>query len=171
MKVKLESVNEKNKCALRNLVKMYCYEWSQYNGIDIDENGDFAFERDIDKFFTAEGNYAYLIRADEKIAGFVLVDTDIDCYKDSEHAISEFFVLYKYRRSGVGTQAAKETFERHKGRWEIKMHPKNGASIEFWKRVVADTAKGGTYAIREGFAEARYHDGSLGTFIGFETAE
>jgi predicted acetyltransferase len=171
MKVTLESASNKNKRALRSLVKMYCYEWSQYNGIDIDENGDFAFERDVDKFFTADEHYAYLIRADGKIAGFVLVDTDIDYYKDSDHAISEFFVLYKYRRSGVGKQAAKEAFERHKGGWEIKMHPKNGVSIEFWKRVVAETAKGGTYAMKEGCEEARYHDGALGTFIGFETAE
>lgn len=171
MNVKLRSVEESKKPVLRNLVKMYCYEWSQYNGIDIDQNGDYAFEHDLDRFFINENHYAYFICFEDNIVGFVLVDTDIDYYKESNYAVSEFFVLNKYRNLGIGKQAAIEVFKRHKGKWEIKMHPKNGGSIEFWKRVVVEIAKDRNFKIEVGCKEAKYVDGSLGTVIGFEMTD
>ena len=171
MNIKLASVEERKRIVLRNLVKMYCYEWSQYNGIDIDQNGDYAFEHDLDRFFIKDKHHAYFIMVKENIVGFVLVDTDIDYYKESDYAISEFFVLNKYRKLGIGKQAAIEVFKQHRGKWEIKMHPKNKGSIEFWKRVVEEISKDRKYDIKEECKEAKYNDGSLGTFIGFETAD
>ncbi len=108
---------------------------------------------------------------EERIVGFVLVDTDIDFYKESNYAISEFFILNKYRKLGIGKEAAEKVFNRHKGKWEIKMHPKNIGSIAFWKKVVEEMSKGKKYEIEEGCKESKYGDGSLGTVIGFETID
>ena len=171
LNIMLALVTESKKSVLRNLIKIYCYEWSQYNGIDIDQNGDYAFEHDLDRFFINDNHYAYFIMYKDNIIGFVLVDTDIDYYKESNYAISEFFVLNKYRKLGIGKQAAIEIFKRHKGKWEIKMHPKNKGSIKFWKIVVEEVSKNRKYKIEEGCKEAKYNDGSLGTVIGFETAD
>jgi len=154
------------KQTLINLVKMYCYEWSQYNGIDLDSNGEYAFERDIDRFFTKERHFPFFIKVDEKLAGFVLVDDDFDLDKNSDYAISEFFVMHKYRREGVGKQAAREIFIRFPGRWEIKMHPQNTISIKFWKSVVGELTNN-NYSFIESCEQARYMDGSLGTIIQF----
>ena len=171
MNVTLSLITENKKSVLRNLVKMYCYEWSQYNKIDIDRYGDYAFEHDLDRFFVKEKHYAYLVMINDNIVGFILIDTDIEYYKESDYAISEFFILYKYRREGIGKRAALEVFKQHKGKWEIKMHPQNRGSIEFWKKVVAESAKNGDYKIKEECKEAKYQDGSLGIIIGFETTE
>lgn len=166
MNVDLDLVSAGKKQALKNLVKMYCYEWSQYNGIDIDQNGEFAFERDLDRFFSRERHFPYFVLLDGRIAGFVLIDDDFDYHKDSDYAISEFFILHKYRRMGIGKRAAVEAIKRHPGKWEIKMHPKNKGSIVFWK-AVAEEIVGGDYAIAAECGEARYCDGSLGTIMGF----
>ncbi len=166
MNVDLELVLPEKKQALKNLVKMYCYEWSQYNGIDIDQNGEYAFERDLDRFFSRERHFPYFTLLDGKIAGFVLVDDDFDVFTDSDHAISEFFILHKYRRMGIGKRAAIEAITRHPGKWEIKMHPRNKGSIGFW-RAVAEAIVGDDYAIVAECEKARYFDGSLGTVLGF----
>lgn len=164
MELALVTCEQKN--ILKNLIKMYCYEWSQYNGIDINEFGEYAFEHDIDRYFTEADNYPYFIRNGGKLAGFVLIDTDFDYDKNSDHAVSEFFVLYKYRKMGIGRSAATETFNKHKGKWEIKMHPMNKTSIDFWTDVVGK-ATNGKYHIIKNCEQAKYSDGNLGTIIVF----
>lgn len=171
MIVRITLISEDRKQVLRNLVKMYCYEWSQYNGIDVDQNGDYAFEHELGRFFEKYKHYPYLVEIEGKPAGFVLVDTDICHYRESEYAISEAFILHKYRKTGVGKQAVTEIFKRHRGKWEIKMHPKNMGAMDFWKNVVTVAAKEGKYKIQEECKDARYDDGTFGTVIGFETAD
>lgn len=153
---------------LLNLVKMYCYEWSQYNGIDIDDKGEYAFEHDLDRFFTRKDHFPFLVRHGGKLAGFVLIDDDFDYDKGSDHAISEFFIMHKYRRMGIGSRAADEVFRRFPGKWEIKMHPGNKASVEFWTSVV-NRATNGDYLLVEGCEKARYADGKAGTILSFST--
>lgn len=164
MDLSMVTIGEKD--ILRNLVKMYCYEWSQYNGIDIDDNGEYAFENDLDRFFTREKHFPFFVRHEGKLAGFVLIDNDFDYDKGSDYAISEFFVMHKYRRMGIGSQAADEVFGRFPGKWEIKMHPANKISVEFWKSV-ADRATDGDYLLIEGCEKAKYADGEFGTIISF----
>jgi len=67
---------------------------------------------------------------------------------------------------GIGKRAAIEAITRHPGKWEIKMHPKNKGSIEFWRAVV-EALVGDDYAIVAECGKARYFDGSLGTVLGF----
>lgn len=153
---------------LRNLVKLYCHEWSQYNGIDMDDKGEYAFEKRLDVFWNKARHFAFYIKAEGKLAGFALLDDDFDYVEDGDHAMSEFFVLHKYRRDGIGSAAAKEIFRMFPGKWEIKMHPRNLASIRFWRNVVGEISPGG-YTFIEQCEKARYGDGNLGSIIEFES--
>lgn len=168
MIVDVSAVGPEAQTPLVNMVKLYCHEWSAYNGIDMDERGEFEFERQVPKFFGKERHYAFFIRVEGRLAGFALVDDDFDFAADADHAVSEFFVLNKYRRLGVGGIAAKEVFRRLPGKWEIKTHPANTASIAFWESVVRETA-GSSYRKIEACGAARYADGSLGTIFTFAT--
>jgi len=158
------------KATLLNLVKMYCYEWSQYNKLGVDAKGEYAFERHIPKFWEKPRHHPYLVRADGELAGFVLVDDDFDLYPDYDHAMSEFFVMHKFRRAGAGRRAAHAVFRLLPGRWEIKTHPANTTSIKFWKSVVGEYAKG-DYVEVVGCPKAAYADGSLGTVISFKAPD
>jgi predicted acetyltransferase len=152
---------------LKNLVKLYCHEWSQYNGIDMDDSGEYAFEKRLDVFWNKARHFAFYIKAEGKLAGFALLDDDFDFVEDGDYAMSEFFVVQKYRRGGIGNAAAKEIFRMFPGKWEIKMHPRNTASIKFWRNVVGDFSSG-EYTYIEQCEKARYGDGQLGTIIEFE---
>jgi predicted acetyltransferase len=50
--------------------------------------------------------------------------------------VSEFFVLRKYRRSGIGRRAAMALFDRFQGRWQLSVLPRNGPAICFWRKVI-----------------------------------
>lgn len=52
--------------------------------------------------------------------------------------MSEFFVLKKHRRTGVGRRAAFALFDRFRGRWQISELPRNTLAIRFWRRVIGE---------------------------------
>jgi predicted acetyltransferase len=54
-----------------------------------------------------------------------------------DHALAEFFILRKYRRLGIGSQAAKLVFERFPGRWEMAVMKNNRPALSFWRCTIA----------------------------------
>jgi predicted acetyltransferase len=50
--------------------------------------------------------------------------------------MDQFFVLRRYRRHGVGEQAARFLFDRFAGRWEVREQPGNDGATAFWRRVI-----------------------------------
>jgi hypothetical protein len=102
MKVAKTTMHEQT--VLKNLLKMYCYEWSQYNKLAVNADGEFAFETHASDYWTKEGYHAYLIAVGENWAGFVLFDNaGFIVHKNYDYSMAEFFVLYPYRCSGVGS--------------------------------------------------------------------
>ena len=65
---------------LRNLLKMYCHEWSQYNKLEVNADGNFAFEAHASDYWTKEGYHAFLIAVHESWAGFVLLTMKSSLY-------------------------------------------------------------------------------------------
>lgn len=56
--------------------------------------------------------------------------------------MSEFFVLRKHRRRGIGRRAVFALFDRFRGRWEISELVRNTPAINFWRRVIGEYARG-----------------------------
>ena len=56
--------------------------------------------------------------------------------------LAEFFVMRKYRRRGVGSLAARQLFETHRGKWEIRQRLANTPATAFWRRVVGEFSGG-----------------------------
>jgi predicted acetyltransferase len=54
--------------------------------------------------------------------------------------VSEFFVLRKHRRSGIGRRAVVALFDRFRGAWELTVLPRNAPALAFWRRVVGEYA-------------------------------
>ena len=50
--------------------------------------------------------------------------------------MAEFFVMRKYRRTGVGTDAARAIFERFPGAWQVREEEANVGAIHFWRRAI-----------------------------------
>jgi GNAT superfamily N-acetyltransferase len=54
------------------------------------------------------------------------------------HDYSEFFVLRKYRRQGVGKTAALLIFERYPGPCRVDQEPGNLPAQRFWRRIIGE---------------------------------
>ena len=155
---------------LQSLAKMYCYEWSQYNGIEVNEQGDFPFEKYVPTYWQSPARRAFLFRvsgdAGARWAGFALMDEDFVLEPAADHSMAEFFVMHRYRRVGLGKWAALELFRRFPGEWELGRNPKNLGSVPFWDRVVSE-ATGGAFVLKRSAPEHRYPDGTLGDVFRF----
>jgi predicted acetyltransferase len=82
--------------------------------------------------------------------------------------VAEFCVFYKYRRNGVGKYTAKYVFDKHRGKWQLKYHPKNRVSKEFWNKIINEITDG-NYKIINNDPKTKYDDGTIGEVIIFDT--
>jgi predicted acetyltransferase len=57
-------------------------------------------------------------------------------------SLEEFFILRKFRRSGIGRRAAYEVFDRFPGRWQLSQTANNRVAHAFWRRIIDDYTGG-----------------------------
>jgi len=119
---------------LTRLEQLSSYDFSEYGGTDVDANGLFG-AANIDNPYGLDPDevdpLAFLIRVDGQFAGYAVV-THHDSYFDhgKPYLLSQFFVMRKYRRRGVGEQVARSLFDQFPGRWEVatgQSHVHSGA--------------------------------------------
>lgn len=167
MKVELKQVSIDEKEILRNLLEKYEYEFSQYDGKGVNNLGLFGYEY-LDYYWTEKNRWAYFILADDKLAGFVMINDFPEAYdRETDFQLAEFFVLYKYRCLGVGKQAFYQTLNIHKGKWQLKCHPANLTSQHFWENAIKKYTKG-KYELVKDYPNSQYADGSLGSIFFFD---
>ena len=129
---------ETQKSVLRQLMELYCYDFSEFTGEDVDEHGFYGYSY-LDYYWTEEDRHPFLIKVDGNIAGFAMVKRTHD---GKAHTIAEFFVMRKYRRMNVGGVAAKYLFGLFKGDWEVRVMHVNKPAIPFWRRAINEYTDG-----------------------------
>lgn len=169
MEVVLRLAQEDDKEILRNLLEKYLYEFSQYDGLGVNKLGLCGYDY-LDYYWTEQNRWAYLIEADGRLAGFVLVnDYPEVADKKMDFSLAEFFVIHKYRRLGVGKQAFFMTVDKHKGRWQLKRHPKNITAARFWEKTISEYTNG-KFELIEAYPNTEYNDGTLGDIFFFDNS-
>lgn len=141
MKIELVPVPEEQREILAHLIELYEYDFSEYENSDVNSYGLYGYSY-LDYYWTEHNRYAYFIKVDDKFAGFVMICGF--CYVSKEPNtlfLSEFFVMKKYRRQGIGLWAAREALKKHPGKWELTVHPNNPISHSFWEKVIASITK------------------------------
>jgi hypothetical protein len=75
MTVELVRASLSDKAVLRRLLQLYRYDFSEWNGDDVDEHGEFG-HRYLDHYWTDQDSHPFLIRQAGRWAGFALVRTE-----------------------------------------------------------------------------------------------
>lgn len=166
MNVELKRANVEDKEILRNLLEKYDYEFSQWDGRDVNKLGLYGYDY-LDNYWTEENRWAFFIVVDGNLAGFAMVNDYPEANEETDYSLAEFFVMYKYRRCGVGKFAAAKVFDMFHGKWQLKRHPKNTASVHFWNTVILEYTEG-RYKLVEAYPGLAYDDGTLGDMFFFE---
>jgi predicted acetyltransferase len=129
---------------LDRLFQLYLHDFSEFAPIggpygEVDDEGRFGYPG-FESYWQESGRIPLLIRADDHIAGFALVNQWSALELPLDHSVAEFFVLRKYRRARVGTRAALFIFRRYAGRWEVPVAWYNPPAQAFWRRVAEELA-------------------------------
>ena len=98
----------------------------------------------------------------------MLTDIPVIEGTEADFTLGEFFIMYKYRREGVGKRVFFEVMDRHKGRVQLVRHPNNVVAVSFWNNVVREYTSG-KYELVESHIKWVYSDGTLRDVFFFET--
>lgn len=167
--LELVKVKKEEKQTLLNLMEKYLSEFAQWEKGDVNDDGLFGYEW-IDYYFTETNRFPYFIKVDGKLAGLILISN----YPEApgvqmDFCLSEFFIMPKYRRSGCGREAVFKVLDLHHGRWQLKLHPHNKASVYFWNKVI-DEYTNGNFKVVKAYPdkEVDYPDGTPADVFFFE---
>jgi predicted acetyltransferase len=136
-RVSLEVAAPETMPVLGNLLELYQHDLSECFRVDPGPDGRFGYERLPLYWSEPERRFPFLIRCDSRLAGFALVTLGSPASDDpTVYDVAEFFVLRRYRRVGVGRQAARLLWDRFPGRWFVRVFSRNTKALEFWREVV-----------------------------------
>lgn len=68
---------------------------------------------------------------------------------EQTNVISDFFIMRKFRRKGIGKEVAFYLFKKFRGVWEIKQTLSNKAAAEFWRKIIEEYAGDYTFELLE----------------------
>ncbi|MDR7073084.1 GNAT family N-acetyltransferase [Fictibacillus barbaricus] len=131
----------KDKEILKNLMQFYFYDFTEFIDVHPTSNGLFSDYPYLDNYWEEEGRYPYLVELQGKLAGFALIRL-IHTPEKSYCSMAEFFILKKFRRTGLGRAVAHRMFDLHKGNWEVLQIEKNKPAQTFWRKVIHDYCDG-----------------------------
>ena len=142
--ITLVPASKEDKATIQNLGRFYVYEMSRYCGFlpswETPSNGLFECI-DLSSYCEKPDRYAFLVKVDDELAGFVLINK-VGSTPDVDWNIGEFFIVSKFQGKGVGRYVAEQVFNQFPGIWETSQIPENTAAIEFWDRVVSQYSNG-----------------------------
>ncbi|OWR27360.1 GNAT family N-acetyltransferase [Saccharibacillus sp. O23] len=134
--VEIRKARPSERGLFEQLWQLYLYDFSEFTNMDLRLDGKYPYFPEFELYWRKwGGNFAYLILADGQIAGFAMVH---EFWENEAAYLSQFFVMRKYRRSGVGIRAAKLVFRTKKGRWGLHQLANNFPAQKFWDKVILD---------------------------------
>ena len=135
----IRRAEKSDRLPLQNMLELYSHDLSEFWPMELDAHGLYGYA--LDKYWKHETCYPFVFLVDGKYAGFALVDDSV-CLADNERWMSQFFVIRRYRRTGLASIAAKHIFDAVRGKWEVGQVPKNLGAQAFWRKLINDYTDG-----------------------------
>ena len=136
--VRLDVARADEAPVLANLLELYIHELSGIFGVEIQPDGRFGYDKLPLYWSEPATRHAFVIRCGSGLAGFALVTRGSPASDDSQaFDVAEFFVLRRFRRTGVGRRAAALLWNSLPGNWVVRVAEGNVAALAFWKDAIA----------------------------------
>lgn len=145
-----QAQSEAEERAIRHLFLDFFYDLSAYDpNIAINEAGlpmwlpsgppgpQTLDEAVRDNWWIRDRCARYLIRTDDRVAGFATVCTgEAHMPPEVQWELLDFYIAPPFRRRGVGQQAARLLFDSQPGTWQLFVLPGNEPARAFWRSVI-----------------------------------
>ncbi|PWV95235.1 acetyltransferase (GNAT) family protein [Paenibacillus cellulosilyticus] len=135
MAVSLERISLDGLDTLKNLFELVAYDLSEWSGANINDNGLYLTSLDVRSLVDDSDYDLFFVRVDAVLAGFVVVKY---LREEDLYYLNHFFILRKFRRQGVGKEAAIMVFDLHIGKWRVSEFEWNTPAQHFWIKVIRD---------------------------------
>ena len=134
MKFYLDKVTTSNKEILYRLLQYSLFEESMYDFNEMNIEGLFEY-KEFGLYFTDVNRYAYFIKekGNNKLLGFVMLRKDGNNYN-----LTEFMIIPKYRRKGLGREVALMVFKMYRGNFEVSPSFGSKGAFNFWESVIKE---------------------------------
>ncbi|GAB4202387.1 MAG: hypothetical protein OHK0022_25530 [Roseiflexaceae bacterium] len=175
MDVTLVRVGPDEAHVLRHLFVAYFYDMSQYDdqllinrhglpvwapgGVEAEQTPRTHEECARFNWWVRDECEQYLIRADGRLAGFVIIACAPMAHMPAgiDYELMDFYIAPPFRRQGVGRHAAPLAFDLHRGAWVVYQLARNLPARAFWQGAVS-AYTGGRYENLDGGTEQRFRN-------------
>lgn len=120
---------------IQNMASYYSYDLSEYMGWALKNDGTQSTGMDYIKYWKAENTFPFIIKYQDELMGFVIVDKDVSNLSN-DFNIAQFFILRKFKSKGVGRHIAFQCFNKFCGNWEVFVMPGNEGAYRFWRKII-----------------------------------
>jgi predicted acetyltransferase len=142
--VTLDAATPCDDALLSNLLELYIHDLSApFPDIEMGANGRFGYRKLPLYWSEPDRRFAFVIRCGGRLAGFALATRGSPVTEDPDVLdVAEFFVLRRYRRAGVGRQAAFLLWNRLPGKWTVRVFEGVPGAVVFWRSVIVEFTHG-----------------------------
>ena len=130
---------------IQNMARFYVYDMSRYCGFISDEWNfpkDGLYEsHDFKKYFTDKTREAFLVKIEDELVGFVLLNK-IGTLPDTKWNMGEFFIVAKFQGKGIAQDVTHQIWKTHPGKWEVSVIPENDRALNFWRKTITHFTNG-----------------------------
>lgn len=150
--LKLTLATHETRYIVQNMFVSYFYDLSQYDdqiiinahGLPMWEPFGLPGPRTADEcapfnWWIRDKCQLYIIEVAGQPAGFVIILADkTELIPEVDIELMDFYIVPKYRRQGLGRQAARAAFGLYHGRWQVFQLERNAAARAFWQAIIKD---------------------------------
>jgi predicted acetyltransferase len=130
MAIDILAADEAGKSELRAMLSAYLHELSRYGDVDLGY-------RYFDSYWSDDDRWPYIIKNDERTAGFALINTWSPSGRGTDFSVAEFYILPRFRGTGAGKRAFARLLCSRPGIWELGVMSDNQAGKAFWESALA----------------------------------
>lgn len=135
----LRSATWADRIPIYRMLDLYQHDLSDIWDQDLDAHGEYGYL--LDEYFEQPESRACVITVEGRYAGFALV-VPRPVLPGAQHWLEQYFIVKKYRRRGIGKNAAMALFDALPGQWQVGQMPRNHAGQAFWREVIRSYTRG-----------------------------
>ena len=131
MQTKLIAAGSSDTDLINSLLNEYLLELSSYQDVPSGATNSASYPY-LDAYWSEPGRHAFIIQRGGHSVGFTLI-RDPTSTKSVVYQLAEFYIKPESRRLGIGRRAVHAIWKRFPGQWELQVHTRNSAAVQFWE--------------------------------------
>jgi|SRR5579864_828898 len=136
----ISKIGPESEVVLRNLFEHYLYDMAEWFEIDTQADGSYSYDTSS---IWKNGYDAYLAKLGDSLAGFALIGPAAELPAGiAANDVREFFVIRRFRRSGLGERMATLLWKERPGEWLVRVLEKNTPAVLFWRAAISSHTRG-----------------------------